>query len=42
MTNLIKSAMNTDSSWKKSAREYITVYEEIVNQKGWLHIDANQ
>ena len=26
--------MNTDSSWKKSATEYIKVYEEIVNQKG--------
>jgi glycogen synthase len=34
--------MNTDSSWKKSAREYIKVYEDIVNQKGWLNIDANQ
>lgn len=32
--NLVSNAMNTDSSWKKSAREYITVYEEIVNQKG--------
>ena len=40
--SLVNNAMNTDSSWKKSAREYIKVYEDIVNQKGWLHIDANQ
>nr|WP_303213040.1 glycogen synthase GlgA [uncultured Romboutsia sp.] len=31
---LVNNAMNTDSSWKKSATEYIKVYEEIVNQKG--------
>jgi starch synthase len=31
---LVNNAMNTDSSWKKSAREYIKVYEDIVNQKG--------
>ena len=35
---LVNNAMNTDSSWKKSATEYIKVYEEIVNQKGWLGI----
>lgn len=35
---LVNNAMNTDSSWKKSATEYIKVYEEIVNQKGWLDI----
>jgi starch synthase len=32
--SLVNNAMNTDSSWKKSAREYIKVYEDIVNQKG--------
>ena len=28
---LVNNAMETDSSWKKSAIEYIKVYEEIVN-----------
>ena len=31
---LVNNAMNTDSSWKKSAIEYRKVYDEIVNQKG--------
>ena len=31
---LVNNAMETDSSWKKSAIEYIKVYEDIVNQKG--------
>ena len=27
--NLIKSAMNTDSSWDKSAKGYLETYKEI-------------
>ena len=38
--NLVNNAMNTDSSWKKSAKEYIEVYEDIVNHKGVINIDA--
>lgn len=28
--NLVKSAMNTDSSWHKSAKEYLETYKEII------------
>lgn len=28
---LVANAMNTDSSWKKSAQEYINVYEELLS-----------
>lgn len=32
---IVKSAMSTDSSWAKSANEYIKTYNEIVWQRSW-------
>lgn len=32
---IVKSAMNPDSSWAKSANEYIKTYNEIVCQRSW-------
>ena len=33
--NIVRSAMNTDNSWKKSAKEYLRAYQEIVEQRSW-------
>lgn len=30
---IVKNAMNTDNSWKKSAKEYIEMYKEMINKR---------